>query len=91
MSLGIIMKGLNSLHFKDLLGFFFEFIPQIVLLLALFGWMDVLIISKWMQSKNIDMNYPENSLEYNKTHMSPGIITTMIDIFLNMGSNEKNN
>jgi hypothetical protein len=44
-----------------------------------------------MQNKNIDMNHLENSLEYNKTHMSPGIITTMIDIFLNMGSNEKNN
>ena len=27
MSMGIIMKGLNCIHFKDRLGFFFEFIP----------------------------------------------------------------
>jgi len=27
MLLGISMKGLNTLYFKDFLGFFFEFIP----------------------------------------------------------------
>jgi V-type H+-transporting ATPase subunit a len=47
MSMGIIMKGLNSLYFKRLVDFFFEFIPQIIFLLALFGWMDILIIAKW--------------------------------------------
>jgi hypothetical protein len=36
------------------LDFFFEFIPQIVLLLALFGWMDTLIIGKWNMEKNIN-------------------------------------
>lgn len=87
MSLGIFLKGLNSLHFKSMLDFFFEFIPQIVLLLALFGWMDVLIIGKWMTEKNIDQLYPENSIQFNNTHYSPAIITTMIDIFLAGGSN----
>jgi len=48
MSIGILLKGLNNLHFKDRLGFFTEFVPQIILLLALFGWMDVLIIAKWL-------------------------------------------
>lgn len=48
MTLGIILKGANSLHFKSKLDFFFEFIPQILLLLALFGWMDALIIGKWL-------------------------------------------
>lgn len=48
MSIGIVLKGLNALHFRNRLDFFFEFIPQIVLLLALFGWMDVLIIAKWL-------------------------------------------
>jgi V-type H+-transporting ATPase subunit a len=47
MSMGIIMKGFNSLYFKRLVDFFFEFIPQIIFLLALFGWMDILIIAKW--------------------------------------------
>jgi len=27
MSLGILMKGFNSLYFKNFLDFFFEFIP----------------------------------------------------------------
>jgi len=89
MSLGIVLKGLNALHFKDRLGFFFEFIPQLVLLLVLFGWMDVLIFAKWMQPKNIDANYVENTAEFNMTHYSPAIITTMIDIFLNGASNVK--
>jgi V-type H+-transporting ATPase subunit a len=61
MSLGILMKGFNSLHFKNGLDFCFEFIPQLVLLLALFGWMDILIIGKWLTEKNIDQIYPENS------------------------------
>jgi len=48
MSLGIVMKAFNALYFKKSLDFFFEFIPQIVLLSVLFGWMDVLIIGKWL-------------------------------------------
>jgi V-type H+-transporting ATPase subunit a len=48
MSLGICMKGLNAIYFNRPLDFIFEFIPQIVLLNVLFGWMDVLIIAKWL-------------------------------------------
>jgi len=44
MSMGIILKGLNSLHFNRKLDFFHEFIPQLILLLCLFGFMDLLII-----------------------------------------------
>lgn len=58
MSMGIIMKGLNALHFKKPLDFIFEFIPQIILILALFGWMDILIIAKWADPKHIDSDYP---------------------------------
>lgn len=61
MSLGIVMKGFNSIYFKSKLDFFFEFIPQIILLLGLFGWMDVLIIGKWLTPKDIEGHYPENS------------------------------
>lgn len=48
MSLGVCMKGLNSLYFKRYVDFFFEFIPQLLMLLALFGFMDLLIITKWL-------------------------------------------
>jgi V-type H+-transporting ATPase subunit a len=88
MSLGIIMKGFNSLYFKNMLDFIFEFIPQIILLLSLFGWMDVLIIGKWNMVKNINTIYDtDTSAEFNTTHRSPAIITTVIDIFLAFGDN----
>ena len=70
MSLGIIMKGLNSLYFKKALDFIFEFIPQIILILALFGWMDILILAKWVEPKNIDGYYVEpNSPDRDPKHV----------------------
>lgn len=101
MSLGIIMKGFNNVYFKQWIDFFFEFIPQIVLLLVLFGWMDVLIIGKWLTPFNMEyepgnpafddikgVHYGEETL---KTKLSPPIITNMIDMFLSFGDNSKTN
>ena len=95
MSIGILLKGLNSIHFRNRLDFWFEFVPAFLLLFALFGWMDILIIGKWMQPKNIEGVYLPNTLAQNQTevtkfneiHLSPAIISTMIDIFLNGASN----
>lgn len=47
MTLGILLKGMNDFYKRDLISFLSEFIPQIVLLMSLFGFMDLLIISKW--------------------------------------------
>jgi V-type H+-transporting ATPase subunit a len=88
MSLGIICKGLNSLYFRQTLDFCFEFIPQILLLLGLFGWMDALIIGKWLTPMYVDTNIAYNSTQYNQTHLAPPIITTMIDMFLAFGDNK---
>lgn len=55
MCLGITMKAFNAVHFKRPVDFFFEFIPQIVMMLALFGWMDLLIILKWLGDWNYIM------------------------------------
>ena len=54
MALGILMKGFNNIYFKKTVDFFFEFLPQIILLLCLFGWMDLLIIGKWLTPKEIN-------------------------------------
>ena len=47
MCLGIFLKGLNKLKFRDYLSFFFEFLPQITFMLCTFGYMCFLIILKW--------------------------------------------
>jgi V-type H+-transporting ATPase subunit a len=73
MTLAIFQKGLNSLYWRRYLDFFFEFIPQLVLLLALFGYMDLIIIKKWVT----DYSGVE--------HEAPSIITTMVNIFLGGG------
>jgi V-type H+-transporting ATPase subunit a len=84
MSLGICMKGFNAVHFRSIVDFVFEFIPQICLLLCLFGWMDVLIIAKWVYTADLD----NQTLAMRDTiHNSPAIITTMINIFLNGADN----
>ena len=48
MTLGINLKGLNAIFNRSAIDFFFEFLPQLVFLLALFGFMDLLIILKWL-------------------------------------------
>lgn len=78
MSLGIIMKFLNSIYFNNKLDLFFECIPQIVLLLALFGYLSALMFIKWC--------YPFYT--YDRLNVSPGtseaplLLTTMIFMFL---------
>jgi V-type H+-transporting ATPase subunit a len=88
MSLGIFMKGVNSVYFRKPLDFIFEFIPQIVLLWALFGYMDLLIVGKWLTPVDVNILALPGSTEYDALNLSPSIITTMIDIFLAFGSNE---
>ena len=73
MSLGVLMKAFNAIHFRRSVDFWHEFVPQILLLWALFGYMDVLIIMKWTT------NYEGREGE------APSIITFMINMFLNGG------
>lgn len=76
MALGVCMKAANSIYFKNKMDFFFEFVPQIILLLVLFGYMDLMIICKWCT----DFTNREND--------APSVITMMIGIFLNGGAME---
>ena len=78
MSIGIILKGLNALHFNRKLDFYHEFIPQLILLLCLFGFMDVLIIQKWLTDW-------ERVGDVSKV---PSIINAMIGMFLRAGESD---
>ena len=67
------MKGVNAIHFRNWNDFLHEFIPQILLLWVLFGYMDTLIIIKW----TTDYTYRE--------YQAPSIIAAMINMFLKLG------
>jgi vacuolar-type H+-ATPase subunit I/STV1 len=54
------------------LDLYFEFIPQIVLLWSIFGYMIILIFVKW-------------KTHYADTSLAPSIIAYMINMFLNFG------
>lgn len=73
MSLGICQKAVNATFFKNKTDFRHEFIPQILLLTCLFGYMDLLILFKW------NTNY------FGSEHEAPSIITTMVAMFLDGG------
>jgi len=73
MTLGIILKGCNALHEKDLIEFICVFIPQIIFMLILFGYMDFLIFLKW------SINY--KGIE----NQAPDIKSFLMSIFLDFG------
>ena len=76
MCIGIVLKGINSLYFGDTLDFIFEFIPQIIFMLSLFGFMIFMIFLKW----SIDWT--------GKLDEAPSLITQMMNIILKVGSVE---
>ena len=74
MFLGIILRGLNNIYFKDMLSFYFEFIPYTIFFLLLFGYMIVLIYIKWLTDYSLD------------TSQAPSIITILMNLALKFGS-----
>jgi len=70
MSLGVLMKFLNSVHFNHKLDIFFEFIPQILFLLTTFGYLCLLIFVKWTIASD----------------RSPLLLLVLINMFLPGGS-----
>jgi V-type H+-transporting ATPase subunit a len=58
MSMGITVKGFNAIAKGQWIVLIFEVICGLIILLGLFGWMDFLIIYKWVW-------YPVNSYSTN--------------------------
>jgi len=75
MVMGNLIKGTNAIYFKRPLDFIFEFIPQIVFMLGIFGYMVIMIFIKW----GIDWNY-------NWDNTAPNLITVLMNMFLKLGS-----
>jgi V-type H+-transporting ATPase subunit a len=74
MILGIFLKGMNAVYFKNSVDFIFEFLPQIVFMTILFGYMNFMIFIKWATDWS------------NDTSRAPSIITLLMGIFLKGGS-----
>lgn len=74
MTAGVLFKGANALHFGSYLDFFFEFIPQLVFMLSIFGYMVIMIFIKWCSDWG-----------YNWSDSAPNLITTLMNIFLKGG------
>lgn len=58
MTMGIITKGTNCVYNRDWASLVTEVIAGLIILLGLFGWMDLLIIAKWLSPIDIDSDLP---------------------------------
>ena len=74
MILGLILKGMNGIYFGDYIDFIFEFIPQLIFMCLLFGYMCLMIYIKWGTDWSDDLS------------KAPSIISQLLMLFLNMGS-----
>lgn len=73
MTLGIILKGCNDAYNKRVIDFLFEFIPQLVMFMCLFGFMDLMVIKKWLTDYT------------GRTYAAPAIINAMLNMAMNGG------
>lgn len=76
--IAIFLKALNTLHFKNYVDFFFEWLPQQLFFFCTFGYMCIIIIYKW--------TIPWG--EERSTAEAPSLIAQMIALPLKMGSTE---
>jgi V-type H+-transporting ATPase subunit a len=96
MLVGTIMRGFNAIFYHETLDFFWEFLPQLIFSMSLFGYMCVMIFVKWTIDWNIRMGLATNEagepipcpLEYGGDGngcQPPSLISALIDIVLKPG------
>mmetsp|Transcript_32873 Transcript_32873/g.55468 ORF Transcript_32873/g.55468 Transcript_32873/m.55468 type:complete len:805 (-) Transcript_32873:455-2869(-) len=76
MITGIILSLFNAIYFKSYINIFFEFLPQMIYFLSLFGYLCVMIVIKWLTDWKTVNRQP------------PDLIHTMINMFLRPGTLE---
>ena len=55
MNAGVVLSLFNQRYFRDKLSIICEFIPQMIFLNALFGYLVILIIAKWISGSYADL------------------------------------
>eukprot|EP01025_Chloroclados_australasicus_P029243 TRINITY_DN2914_c0_g2_i6.p1 TRINITY_DN2914_c0_g2~~TRINITY_DN2914_c0_g2_i6.p1 ORF type:complete len:572 (-),score=67.55 TRINITY_DN2914_c0_g2_i6:75-1607(-) len=91
MTLGIMMSLMNMLYFQDKLSIYCEFIPQILFLWSVFGYMCFLIIYKWvawptLETRSSEMSCNFNDTAYDPIGRPPDLYGVMINFFLSPGT-----
>ena len=67
MTIGVIIKGTNTIHHKHWPHFFAEVVTGLIILEGLFGWMDYLIYAKWF--------IPVDVQSYERVPMLKGVVS----------------
>jgi V-type H+-transporting ATPase subunit a len=74
MLFGVALSCWNHVYFRKYSNIVFEFIPQIIFLMAIFGYMNGMIFAKWFKYSAIDGP--------NGSACAPSILITLINMFL---------
>lgn len=74
MMFGVCMSVVNIVHFKRYSNLFFEFLPQLIFLVALFFYMAFLMFAKWVLYDPIS----------EELRFKPGCAPSVLNTFINM-------
>ncbi|EDW14441.1 V-type proton ATPase 116 kDa subunit a1 [Drosophila mojavensis] len=74
MIFGVCMSVFNFVHFKRYSSILLEFVPQILFLMLLFGYMCFMMFFKWFKYNGFTSNQPE----------TPGCAPSVLIMFINM-------
>jgi V-type H+-transporting ATPase subunit a len=96
MLTGTVLKGFNAIHTREYLDFMFEVVPMLVFAVSLFGYMILLILTKWTinwdermgLATDADGNPQECPLQYGGVGQGcqpPSLINTLMEIALKPG------
>merc|ERR1711971_992227 len=84
MSFGICLSYWNATYFKKRLNIFAEFIPQIIFLSCMFGYLTLLMWMKWvMYSANSGDDFPASE------RCAPSILITFINMVLQKDNDDE--
>jgi len=70
MLFGVLLSFTNHRYFKRPINIVCEFIPQVIFLMAIFGYMNILIVYKWM------------AYDSTTSGCAPSVLITLINMFL---------
>lgn len=79
MLMGICLSYVNASFFKKRLDFLYVFIPQMIFMSSVFGYLVFLIILKWL------IDYNEPTCHADPTCVPPDLKTVLIRMFMNPG------